>query len=128
MSGRIIRFFPVNYLPLSREVKHHMLTIPVRISPTDYIVIVALQEPNLERIKRYDPAEIDTEKLPGEWRKLNLKQIHISYATPEDEVELVRLCKAGEVKTAIALLFKGYKFEPTMGDHDGKYGSALNKD
>lgn len=102
-----------------------MLTIPLKISESEYVLFVALQDSNIERIKRYDPAQIRPAKFGGDWRNLKLREIHITYATAEDEVEVTRLCQEGKAMEALKHLTRGFSFRPDMGDHDGQYGSAL---
>ena len=102
-----------------------MLTIPLRINPQEYILFIALQDANIERIKAYDPAEVVPRKFGGEWANLKLKEIHITYATEEDEVLITKLCREHKVKEALQHLCRGYAFKPNMGDHDGQYGSVL---
>src|SRR5262245_26469555 len=102
-----------------------MLSIPFRVSETEYILIVALQDTNITRIKKYDPAEIVPAKMGGPWDKLKLREIHISYATKKDELEITQLCREGNARDAIKLLFRGYAFKPNLGDHDGMYGSVI---
>src|SRR5262245_19621931 len=102
-----------------------MLTIPLRINPQEYLLFIALQDANIERIKAYDPAEVVPAKFGGEWKNLKLKEIHITYATADDERMITALCKEGKVKEALQHLCRGFKYKPTMGDHDGMYGSAI---
>ena len=40
-----------------------MLSIPVRLNETEYVLFIALQDANIERIKQYDPVEVVPEKL-----------------------------------------------------------------
>ena len=102
-----------------------MLSIPVRLNETEYVLFIALQDANIERIKQYDPAEVVLEKLGGDWAKLALKQIHITYATEEDERTITELFREGNVRDAVRFMRRGFKYQPTMGDHDGTYDSAL---
>ena len=102
-----------------------MLSIPVRLNETEYVLFIALQDANIERIKQYDPAEVVPEKLGGDWAKLTLKQIHITYATEEDERTITELFRKGIVPDAVRFMRRGFKYQPTMGDHDGQYASVL---
>ena len=102
-----------------------MLSIPVQLNETEYVLIIALQDANIERIKQHDPAEVVPEKLGGNWAKLTLKQIHITYATEEDERTITALFREGNVRDAVRFMRRGFKYQPTMGDHDGQYGPTL---
>ena len=102
-----------------------MLSIPVRLNETEYVLFIALQDANIERIKQHDPAEVVPEKLGGDWATLTLKQIQITYATESDERTITDLVREGNVRDAIRFMRRGFKYQPTMGDHDGQYGSAL---
>lgn len=102
-----------------------MLTIPLQLNEKEYILFIALQDPNIERIKQYDPAEIVPAKLGAPWSALTLKEMHITYATPEDEKLITEMCQVGNVRGALQHLCRGFKYKPTMGDHDGAYFSKL---
>jgi len=95
-----------------------MFVIPVRISATQYSLAIVLQDDNITRIKAYDPAELSIRKMGAPWNTLSLKDIMILYATAEEEKRTFALMEAGDVRGALRLLSRGFKFRPDAGDQD----------
>ena len=98
-----------------------MMVLPFRISDTHYSIFVVLGPENLDRIQRYDPAEVTVNKLGNPFVSLKLKDVIISFATPEEEVKVMELCGSGSPREALQLLSRGFKYRPGQGDYDGPY-------
>lgn len=41
-----------------------MITIPLQVNPAQYDLFIILEDENIERIKKYDPAEVVGKNLP----------------------------------------------------------------
>jgi len=101
-----------------------MQSIPYRTSETEWTMFVILEDDNLERMKRYDPAEIFMDLLPPEWdMKLKLKAVVIGYANRADLDTVHRLFQNGDLAGALKFLSRGYQFRPDKGDREGEYES-----
>jgi hypothetical protein len=96
-----------------------MFIIPVQINETDFLALVVLKADNVKRIMQYDPAEVMPSKMGAPWNTLRLTEVHITYATDKEEMAAIARCKGGDVKGAMKLLTRGFKFRPDQGDHDG---------
>lgn len=98
-----------------------MLTIPIPISDTEYILFVALSDGNISRIKQYDPAEIIFSKFRDSeivsTRSLN--RVIIGYATVKEMAEIV----GGKVTVGewLKKINRGWNFRPELGDSDKDY-------
>jgi len=98
-----------------------MIVIPFQINKSEYSILIALEEENLTRMKKYDPAELSVDKLPSDMRKLKLKTIHLCYATAEDAGQMLLFVKQGEIGKALSHLARGFEFRPDLGDSDAPY-------
>lgn len=101
-----------------------MFCLPIAISPTEYALYVFLQNENLERMRKYDPAEVKLAHLGDAFRDLKLKEVIIGFATDEDFERVMELCQAGKPKEALRHLTRGFRYRPDQGDHDGPYLSV----
>lgn len=101
-----------------------MFCLPFQTSPTEFTVFVFLQEENIARMREYDPAEVITTRLGGEFQKLRLSEIVIGFATEEDFERVMELCQRGEPKEALRHLTRGFRYRPDQGDRDGPYLSV----
>jgi hypothetical protein len=104
-----------------------MFVIPFRISAREYSMYIVLDDENLERIKKYDPAEVTLRSMGGEWARSTLKDVIIAYATSAEQQQVLELCATGKVKDALRLLSRGFRYRPDQGDYDGPYLSAKTK-
>lgn len=98
-----------------------MMVIPFRVSETQYSLYVILGKENLQRIAQYDPAEVTLDKLGEPFAKLTLKDVVIGYATDDEQQQVVGLCASGQVRQALRMISRGFRFRPTGGDYDGPY-------
>jgi hypothetical protein len=101
-----------------------MLLLPiVRENCVDLLIV--LEADNLERMKRYDQAEIEWSKMPQS--KLPLRNVAIGYATASDVVQIQRLAQQGKPMEAVKIVTRGWEFRPDLGDHDAGPISLMKK-
>lgn len=99
-----------------------MMTIPLQVNSVEYDLVIVLEDENIERLKGYDPGEVDISKL-GPFSNLRVRRIQITYANPE-EVKLIGLCNTrGQLAGILNNLSRGWKFRPELGDNDMAYQS-----
>lgn len=98
-----------------------MMTLPLQIDPTCYDLFVVMEDENLERIKKYDPAEILGKNLGMPWQLLRIRNIVILYATAEESKRLSSVASKEDVVHNLKNLSRGWAFRPDKGDHDGHY-------
>lgn len=99
-----------------------MMTIPLQVNSGEYDLVIILEDENIERLKGYDPGEVDISKL-GPFSNLRVRRIQIAYANPE-EVKLIGLCNTrGQLAETLNNLSRGWKFRPELGDSDMAYQS-----
>jgi len=101
-----------------------MILIPFQINENEYNIFCALQIDNLERIQKYDPAQIQPHKLGKEWDALKLNTVLIGFANNRDLQRVQAWVAAGQPDEALKYLSRGFEFKPEQGDHDGMYGSV----
>lgn len=101
-----------------------MLVIPFAINATEFNVFVALQDDSLERMKSYDPAQIEPRKMGMPWAGMRLNVVLIGYATGPDVEEINRLQASGRGAEITKFLARGFNFKPEAGDYDGPYRRA----
>jgi hypothetical protein len=65
--------------------------------------------------------------LGGGWAGSTLKDVIIAYATAAEQQRVLELCSAGQVKDALRLISRGFRYRPDRGDYDGPYLSAKNE-
>lgn len=95
----------------------NILTIPLLMDGEDsYTLCIILQQGNIDRIKAYDPAEIDVEDFPREIRRLDIKNIQIMYATKEEMDEFI--AHPDQTYPLLKKLARGWQYRPDLGDHD----------
>lgn len=91
-----------------------VLILPIEtISHTSDVLIVVLEDDNLERMAKADPAEI---KLTETGRTLVNPRILLCHekVTPE----LIKILKTKDVRVICEYLQRGFEFRPDKGDHD----------
>lgn len=82
-------------------------------------VLFIMQHDNVERIKEYDPVELDWQTMPKEYANRLPATIGITFATDEDLAEIMRLLSEGKKNEAFKFSTRGFRFQPERGDHDG---------
>lgn len=101
-----------------------MLTIPLRISSNRAALLIVLEDDNLARIKEYDPASVELNKMPVAFRDVRFTEIHVMYATPEEIQQVQELGADGKMDEALRILTRGWQYRPEQGDHDQAYISV----
>lgn len=94
-----------------------MLVIPFSDNPRTYKLFVVLEDDGIERIKEFDPAQIQL-PLPG-FNDLVLERLFIGYANEEVKKQILDCVSSNAVGRALALLSSGSRFRPELGDYDG---------
>jgi hypothetical protein len=92
-----------------------------------YSITVVLENDNIDRMWKYDPASVVLASLGRPWSELKLKDLVITYATEEEKGRVLEMCASGQVIDALRLLSRGFQFRPDQGDYDGPYVSGLPK-
>jgi hypothetical protein len=103
-----------------------MMVLPFQLNSAEYSMFVILEDDNIERIKAYDPAEVNVPKM-GDWTRLKLRDVIITYATPQEVAEFTKLCTQDKALEAMRLLSRGFKYKPEAGDHDRPYTSLARR-
>ena len=95
-----------------------IMVIPFQVSPTEYAILIVLQQGNLDRIKEYDPAQIPIEDMPASVIKgLKLKDILIAYATKEECQQMMDDAKLGlSISKTLQMINRGWRVRPECGD------------
>ena len=97
-----------------------MLLTQVRRNGTVDLVIV-LDETSIDRIKRYDPAEVQWPLLPAMYSSRRPATIAVAFATKSDQAEIERMAASGDPdwkEKAIKFISRGFQYRPDQGDHD----------
>jgi hypothetical protein len=83
-------------------------------------LLICLAEENIERIRRYDAAEVIWPQLPREYSMRMPSTIGITFCTAEEQEQLEKMSATDPdwKEKAFALLTRGFEFKPDMGDHD----------
>lgn len=106
-----------------------MFALPLQVSETDYALYVFLEDENLERMRKHDPAVVATAHLgPSFNHRLHLREVVVGYSTADDLARVMELCKAGKPLDALRHMTRGFRFRPGQGDHDGPYLSIKPSD
>lgn len=96
-----------------------VIAIPMQVSDTEYILVVALSSDSLDRVRNYDPCELPLHRMGDPFNRLKCREVHITHYTEEDSLEVLRLVNVEHnSKAAIRLLTRGWKYRPDMGDND----------
>lgn len=84
-------------------------------------LLILLDDEAIERIKRYDPAEIQMKDYG-----LGDVLIGISYANAEDMEVIIGHLRNRNSRLAFAHATRGFEYKPEAGDHDMGPVSILN--
>jgi hypothetical protein len=106
-----------------------MFVLPIQISETEYNIYFVLQQENLDRMKAYDPAQLEVPNLPGNYRGLTLRTVLIMFATDEEANRLETLMRTGKTREGLKALYqlsRGFQFDPGRGDTDDPYESLAH--
>lgn len=83
-------------------------------------LVMVLSDENIERMKRYDPAQMPWATLPLEFSTRRPHTIGVAYATAAELVEIERMSLSDPdwKEKALMMLSRGFEFRPDLGDHD----------
>lgn len=84
-------------------------------------VIVICDDMVLERMRRQDPAQLHVPAMGEPWASLKLRDVFLTYETPEDTAKVIALFRDGKHREAMKFLFRGFEFRPDLGDDDAPY-------
>lgn len=103
-----------------------MIAVPLQLNEREYMIFVVLDDENVERIRQYDPAEVNIAKTiaSGRMAGLTLRDVVIGYATQEEIDQLTQSRSREEVMARLQHLSRGFAFRPGKGDHDAPYLST----
>lgn len=102
-----------------------MTLIPYQTSDLGYNLMIVLNKDNIDRIERYDPAEIKLNNLADPFRSMILEQIHITYANDEDMAYVTsQVHVEGGLVKVLEHLTRGWEVKPQ--DHDQPQRPAHN--
>ena len=82
---------------------------------------IVLDEVSIERIKKYDAAEVRWDHLPPEYSMRKPRTIGVAFATKEEQEWIEKLSASRDPdwkEKAFALVTRGFQFHPDLGDHD----------
>lgn len=97
-----------------------MLILPLPRTDGKFELVVVLEDENIERIKRYDPAQFEMEKVTEDGERIGLARLTIAYASPADLLWIRELVERGKNGEALKFIARGWEYRPDLGDHDGK--------
>lgn len=108
-----------------------MFVIPFQINDKEFALLVCLEDKNLERIRAYDPAEVNLSRMNGivKWQGLQLRDVIIAYATDADFDRMQEMLAAqAPIADVLRFFTRGYRYRPEEGDRDGLYVSISPED
>lgn len=81
---------------------------------------IVLTEENIERIRRYDPAEVNWTELPPDYAMRGPQTIGVAFATAKELAEIERMSTSDPdwKEKAFKMISRGFEFRPDLGDHD----------
>jgi hypothetical protein len=96
-----------------------MMISRVRRNGTVDLVMV-LAEENIERIRRYDPAQVNWVDLPPEISMRRPHSVGVAFATAQEleEITAMSVRDPDWKEKALKMLSRGFEFRPDLGDHD----------
>lgn len=96
-----------------------MIVIPFSIKQGMYSLMFVLEQDSIDRIKEYDPAQINLQDLTEPFRSMKLDEIHITFGNKEDMAFVMSQEQGVEgLKKVLQHLTRGWKFRPELGDND----------
>lgn len=82
--------------------------------------VLVLDDLSIERIKRYDRAQVFYHALPAEFSQRRPESIAVAYATAAElkQIEEISVTDPDWKDKALKLLSRSFEFRPDLGDHD----------
>lgn len=105
-----------------------MIAIPMQVTATQYDIIVVLEDINIDRMKKYDPAVIDMDKFKSVVGDLKIREVVLLYANEEETRRLSSSTGGDDSKEILRSLIRGYEDHPELGDNKstGEYQRMNN--
>lgn len=91
------------------------------VGPLEFNVFVILEDTNMERLKKFDPAQLGIEKMGPPWTSLKLNTVLIGYCPAEEMPHVDALFQQRKAQEALQFLSRGFEFRQDLGDNDGQY-------
>ncbi len=105
-----------------------MVTIPIQVNGTHFDLWIILEDENVERIKKYDAAEVRLNSFPAvPWANLTVAKVVVAYATSTEIKALIAVTERKELLAALETLSRGWTYRPEKGDSDMPYQSPRNQ-
>src|SRR5262245_55187192 len=107
-----------------------MMTLPIKVSDTEMDLWILLEDENIERLKKYDPAEVVKKHLVGRDKMLqglDYRNVMVAYMSPADLATMMPMLENGDLIPALKHLSRGFAYKPESGDHDDDYKSVLRR-
>lgn len=102
-----------------------MMTVPLQVDSANYDLFIILEDENLERLKKHDPAEIVRKNLGAHWLHLRIRNVLILYATADETRRLSECANKPAIVDMLKQLSRGWAHRPDQGDHDGPYQNQI---
>lgn len=100
-----------------------MKLVPFETKQGEFNVFAILEDTNIERLKKFDPAQIDVKKMGQPWSSMRLNTVVIGYCPPADRQLIDNLFARGQAARAIEFLSRGFEYRQDLGDTDEPYKS-----
>lgn len=104
-----------------------MQAIPIRVNASKYDLFIILEQTDIERIQKYDPAKLALRKLSRPWRDLQPREVVITYMTKEDQLFIAEMSRLGDIRRLTQYLTRGFEFRPDLGDKDEDQYEVLSE-
>jgi len=95
-----------------------MLAIPFSDEPGTYYLAILLEDENLDRMKRADPAIFNLPPTP-QFAHMQLKSVLLGRISPDGKKHLLELIASGDGLAILRYVTRGFEYRPDLGDHDG---------
>jgi hypothetical protein len=88
-------------------------------------VVIVLSEENIERIRRYDPMDINWDETPSDIRTRLPQTIGVAYATQEELTTIEKMSASDPdwKEKALAMLSRGFDSRADLGDYQSLEGT-----
>lgn len=96
-----------------------VMVMPAKRHDGRWDLFIILSQKSIDRIKEYDPAELELDKMPEELTDeyKSPERIFVAYATWDEMQKILKAYKEGKgVHSTMRMLLRGRKNRPEMGD------------
>ena len=97
-----------------------------RVRPNGRVdVVIVLSEENIERIRGYDPMDINWDDTPPEIRTQCPQTIGVAYATQEELTSIEKMSASDPdwKEKVLAMLSRGFDSRANLGDYQSLEGT-----